>query len=410
MADGSSGNQGQIFLWHCRYCPKTFLGIPPDSFEFCPECGRKQKQDPLIPEIVCIDPECKATLFSEKAEICHICKKPQQRKPAATPTDSSKSIEEHKLKIAQAVESKKQQSQEAETTTKMAVSHGAHETAGDQLAAEPQKGEAQIPPDASTLKQGETPENPIVIDLTNATTPDKGASAEATVAGPISKGVNKSDTEGTTEHAKDEGNRFQDKTSTNVNVDGEKTDQPPKDTGDPAAAKEKGTQDQPPGDPKQNLNSGVTSPDSNKLIPDPNSLKSTGSDVPDKDLARMSIDDIRTQNRKRNFEGHEGDGEHPPEETGGSITPASYAAAAKTPATTTQPSQTLSSVPPNKKQKNNTPKHSEPCDSGTDQKNKTTHPPSNSGDPQVCLSKYVRVIFVCNTFIFGNIIHINLHA
>ena len=421
MADGSSGNQGQLFLWQCKYCPKTLFGVPPDSFDFCPKCGKEQKQDPPIPEILCVHPECKATLFSEKAEICHICKKPQQRKTADTPTDSSKSTEEHKLKIAQAVESiKKQQSQEAETATKMAASHGACETAGDQLAAEPQKGEAQIPPDTSTLKQGETPENPIVIDSTNATTPDKGTSAEgeATVTGPISKGVSKSDTEGTTEHAKDKGNGFQGGMSTNVNIDGQKTDKPPKETSsytsdDPAATKEKRRQEQPSGDPKQNQNSGIPSPDSSKLVPDPNSTKSTGSDVPDRDLARMSIDDVRTQTRKRNFEGHEGDGECPPEETGGSSAPTTYAAVAKAPATTTQPSQTQSSVPPNKKPKNNTPNDSEPRDSSTDQENKSTHPPSSSnqsGDPQVCLSKCIHVIFVCSTFIFGNIIHINLHA
>ena len=400
MADGSNGNQGQFFLWQCKYCPKTFPGVPPDSFEFCPKCGKDQKQDPLIPEVVCINPECKATLFSEKAEICHICKKPQQRKPAATPADSSKLMEEHKLMIAQAAESKKQQSQEAETAIEMAASHGAHETAGDQLAPEPQKRKAQISPDASMLKRGETPENPVVIESTNATTPDKGMSADATVTGPISKGVNKSDTEGTTKHAKDKGNGFQDKMSTSVNDNGKKTDQPPKDTGDPAAAKEKGTQDQPPGDPKQNQSSDAPSSDSNKLIPDPNSPKSTGSGVPDKDLARMSIDDLRTQNRKRNFEGHEGDGERPPEETHGSSTPATYAAAAKAPATTTQPSQTLSSVPPNKKQKNNTPKDSERRDSSTDQENKTTHPPSTSNsnqstDIQVCVTpKYG---FACDT-------------
>ena len=213
MADGSSGNQGQIIQWQCKYCPKTFLGVPPGSFDFCPKCGKEQKEDPLIPEITCNNPECKATLFSEKAEICHICKKPQKQNPAAVmPTDSSKR-EEHKLKIAQAVavESKKRQSQESE-----AASHGAGKlmTAGNQSAAEPHEGGAQSPPDAPTLKQRATPKNPIVIDSTNATIPDKATSAETTVTGPNSN-INKSDAEGTAKHANEEGSRFQDKMSAN---------------------------------------------------------------------------------------------------------------------------------------------------------------------------------------------------
>ena len=400
MADGSSGNQGQIFQWQCMHCPQTYPGIRPDMFDFCPKCGKEQKKDPLIPEITCINPECKVTLFSEKAEICHKCKKPQKQNPAAVmPTDSSKhgSVEEHKLNIAKAVESRKQQSQESEAATKLAPSPsgaGKLMTTGNQSAAEPHKGGAQFPPDASTLKQGVTPENPIVIDPTNETIPDKGMSTEATVTGPNSKVVNKSDAEGTTEHAKDEGNaEFQDEISANVNVDEQKTDNPPNGTpshasNDPAAAKEKGTQDQPPGDPKQNPNSGVSSPDSGQSIPDPNSPRSTGSGVPDKDLARMSIDDVRPQNRKRNLEGHEGDGECPPEDTGGSSTPASYAAAAKTPATTTQPSQTQSSVPPIKKQRNNTSNDSAAHGSTADQGNKTTSLSNTSlnqsSDVQVC--------------------------
>ena len=387
MADGSSGNQGQIIQWQCKYCPKTFLGVPPGSFDFCPKCGKEQKEDPLIPEITCINPECKATLFSEKAEICHICKEPQKQNPAAVmPTDSSKR-EEHKLKIAQAVESKKRQSQESE-----AASHGAGKlmTARNQSAAEPHKGGAQFPPDAPTLKQGATPENPIVIDPTNATIPDKATSAETTVTGPNSN-INKSDAEGTAEHANEKGSRFQDRMSANDNVDGRETDKPPKGTSshtpDPATAKEKGTQEQPSGDPKQNPNSGVSSPDSGESIPDSNSPRSTGSGVPDKDLARMSIDDVRAQNRKRSLEGHEGDSVHSPEDTSGSSTPASYAAAARTPAATTQPSQTQSSVPPVKKQRNNTSSDPAAHDSSAD----PTHPPDStnqSNDPQVCLSKY----------------------
>jgi hypothetical protein len=376
MADGSNGNRGQTFLWQCKYCPKSFPGAPsPDAFDFCPKCGKEQKQEPLIPEIVCINPECKATLFSEKAKTCHICKEPQQQKTAATPTDSSKhgSIEEHKVMIAQAVESKKQQSQEPETTKEVAASRGAGRVAGNQLAAEPQKRGAQIPP--NTPKQGETPEDPIVIDSTNGTVPDKGMSTEAA---ETAKDVNKSATEGTT---KDGGNRFQERMSGNVNVDGQKTSKgTSSDVGDPAPAKKKaGTQDQPPSGPAmQNPSSGVPSPDSNKLVPDSDTyMKSTDPGVPDNDLARMSIDDSRTQNRKR---GHEGEGDHP---TGGSSTPSTYAAAAKTPATTTQPSQTQLSVPPvTKKQRNNTTNDRE-SNSGP-----TTHPLSNlnqSTDPQVCV-------------------------
>ena len=362
MADGSNGNRGQTLLWQCQYCPKNFLGVRPGTFDYCPKCGKEQKQDPTIPEILCINPECEATLFSEKAEtchICHVCQKPQQQKPAATPTDSSKQ-EEHKLKIAQAVQAKKQQSQESETTTEMAA-HGTGGAAENQSAAEPQKGGAPVPPNAPTLKEGETPENPIVIDSANATTPGKGTSAEA---GPNSKSVNvnKSATEGTTEPQ-------------NVNIDGQKTNQPPKNPGDPAAANEKGKQDQPPGDPNQKLSS---TPDSNKLDPDSSSPKSTGSSVPDSDLARMSIDDVRPPSRKRS---HEGDGERPPSD---SSTPSTYAAAAKTPATATQALQT--SVPPVKKQRNNTSNEKTPT---SDQENVTPRPPSNlnqSTDPQVCVT------------------------
>ena len=333
-------------------------GVSPDLFDFCPKCRKEQKQDPIIPEILCINPECKATLFSAKTEMCHICKQPQQQKPAATPTDSSK-LEEHKLKIAQAVQAKKQQSQESETTTEM-VAHGTGGAAENQSAAEPQKGGAQVPPNAPTLKEGETPDNPIVIDSANATAPGKGTSAEA---GPNSKSVNvnKSATEGTTEPQ-------------NVNIDGQKTNQPPKGPHDPAAANDKGKQDQPPGDPNQKLSS---APDSSKLGPDSSSPKSTGSGVPDKDLARMSIDDIRAPNRKRS---HEGDGERP---SGGSSTSSTYAAAAKTPATATQALQT--SVPPVKKQRNNTTNQETPT---SDQENTTPRPPSNlnqSTDPQVCV-------------------------
>ena len=377
MADGSSGNQGQLPLWQCKYCPKKFLGVPPDSFEFCPKCGKEQKQDPPIPEVVCVNPECKATLFSEKAKICHICKQPQQQETAATPTDSSKAIEEHKLKIAQAVESKKQQSQEHESTTKeMEASHGAGKTAGNPSAAEPQKGEAQTPPHASTSKEGESPENPIVVDSTNAATPvkDENTTAEATVTGPNLKDVSKSDTESITEHAKD------DRMPANGNVNGHKTNKPPEGTSshtpeDPAIAKRKVTPDQPS---KQNPNSGAPSPDPNKSVPDP---RTTGSGVPEKDLARMSIEDVRSQNRKRSLEGPEG--ERPPGDAGGSSTPSTYAAAAKVPAPTTQPSQTQTSVPPVKKQRNN---GSEPHGSNSGQENTTTHPSSNSNqstDPQV---------------------------
>ena len=369
MADGSNGNRGQTLLWQCQFCPKSFLGVRPGTFDFCPKCGKEQKQDPTIPEILCINPECKATLFSEKTEMCHICKKPQQQKPAATPTDSSKQ-EEHKLKIAQAVQAKKQHSQQPETTAEMAASHGAGGAAVNQSAAEPQKGGAQVPPNTPTLKQGETPENPIVIDSANTTAPGKDTSAEAD---PNSKSVNvnKSATEGTTEPQ-------------NVNINSQKTNQSPKDPGNPAAAKEKGTQDQLPGGPKQNPSSDVHSPDSNKLSPDSSSPKSSGSGVPDKDLARMTIDDIRIPNRKRYLEGHEGDGERPPGETGGSSTPSTYAAAAKTPATATQPLQT--SVPPVKKQRNNTTNEETPT---SGQENTTPRPPSNlnqSTDPQVCVT------------------------
>ncbi len=391
MADGSNGNRGLILpLWRCKYCSMIVPGFHPDSFEFCPKCGKEQKQEPLIPEIVCINPECKATLFSAKSEMCHKCKKPQQQKPVSTRSDSSKH-EEHKLNIAQAVQAKKQQSQEPETTTEMAASHGAGGlvAAGNQSAAEPQKGGAQTPPDAPTLKQGETSENPIVIDSTNVTVPDKGMSTEAA---ETAKGVNKSATEGTT---KDEGNRFQESISANVNVDGQKTNKTPKgtspatsDVGDPSPAKEKGTQDQPPG-------SGVPSPDSNKLVPD---SKSTGPGVPDTALARMSIEDVRMPNRKRS---HEGDGDHPPKDTSGSSTPSTYAAAAKTPATATQPSQTQPSVPPVKKQRNNITNDPEPHGSSVDAENyKTTHLPSSSnqsGDPQVYV--WILVIFMCSALI-----------
>lgn len=359
MADGSSGNRGPILpLWKCKYCPMIVPGVSPDLFDFCPKCRKKQKEDPTIPEILCINPDCKATLFSEKTEMCHICKQPQQLKPAATPTDSSKQ-EEHKLKIAQAVQAKKEQSQESETTTEMAA-HGTGGAAENRSAAEPQKGGAQVPPNAPTLKGGETPENPIVIDSANATTPGKGTSAQVD---PHSKSVNvnKSATEGATEPQ-------------NVNIDGQKTNHPPKDPGNPAAANEKGKQDQPPGDTNQKLSS---TPDSNKLGPDSSSPKSTGSGIPDSDLARMTIDDVRTPNRKRS---HEGDGERPP---GGSSTPSTYAAAAKAPVIAIQASQT--SVPPIKKQRNNTTNEETPS---SNQANTTPRPPSSlnqSTDPQVCV-------------------------
>ena len=393
-------------------------GVSPDLFEFCPKCREKQKEEPPTPEILCINPECKATLFSEKAEICHICKKPQQQKSAATPTDSSKSIEEHKLKIAQAVASVKKQSQEAGPTRK-ASSNSASESAEDQSAAKPQKEEAQVPadhPGLSKLEQGATPENPIVIDSMTATIPDPDASAQATVADmptPDSKGTNKSDAEGTFKDTKGEGNRLQDKVSTNASDDGQNTDQPPQNTssrtpGNQAAAKPKGTQDPPSSGPstsKQDPSSNVPSSDSSKPAPDPNGskpnpsnkvvrpAKSTGSGVPDQDLARMHINEVQTQNRKRNLEGYEEDNEHSPKEAGGTQSaPPTYAAAAQAPAATQSP-QTQSSVPPNKKQKNNTSKDSESHSSSTSQENKTTHPsndPNQSGGQQVCvMPKYL---------------------
>ena len=374
MADGSSGNQGPIFLWQCKYCPKSFPGVPPDSFEFCPKCGKEQKQDPFVPKLSCIYPECKATLFSEKAAICHVCKKPQHHKPAATPTDP-KAIEEHKLKVAQAVASRKQQSgQEA----------GADEPAGDQSAAEPQKGETHIPanhPHPSTVRQGATSENPIIIDSMSATISDTSMSIQVIKTDPAPKDVNESGSEGTTQLVKVEGNKLRD---INVSIDGKKSNQPPNNTSTVShtpdvpvvAAKETGTQSQSSGGPKQNLNSAS---DSKKSVPDQNSPKSTGSGVPDKDLARMRIDDVRmsTQNRKRNFEGNEGDRECSPKESGDSSTLTTGATAAKAPPTTTPP--------PNKKQKNNVSKHSE--------ENTTTHLPANSNQSQVCLMpKYVHVI------------------
>ena len=345
MADGSSGNQGPIFLWQCKYCPKSFPGVPPDSFEFCPKCGKEQKQDPFVPKLSCIYPECKATLFSEKAAICHVCKKPQHHKPAATPTDP-KAIEEHKLKVAQAVASRKQQSdQEA----------GADEPAGDQSAAEPQKGETHIPanhPHPSTVRQGATLENPIIIDSMSATISDTSTSIQVIATDRTSKGVNESGSEGTTQLVKDEGNGLHDM---NMNVDSKKSNQPPNNTstvshtpGVPVvAAKETETQSQPSSGSKQNPN---LASDSKKSVPDQNSPKSTASGVPDKDCECSS------------------------KETGDPSTTTTYAAAAKAPPTTTPP--------PNMKQKNNMSKHSE--------ENTTTRVPANS---KVCLiPKYVHVI------------------
>ena len=101
MAEGSVG--GNLPKWRCIYCPAEFLGISPGSFNFCPKCSKAQKEEHAsdIPVISRVNPECGETLSSDKATVCEV---PQQIKSATTIPGPSKSVEEHKLKIAQAVE------------------------------------------------------------------------------------------------------------------------------------------------------------------------------------------------------------------------------------------------------------------------------------------------------------------
>lgn len=109
----------------------------------------------------------------------------------------------------------------------------------------------------------------------------------------------------------------------------------------------------------------------------------TGSAPPDKALARMSIDDVRTQNRKRSFDGHDDDSENSPKGTASTSPQATYASVTQAPHPSPPqptPQPTPPSVPPNKKQKSES-------HTPTGQDDKNTHPldpNSRSSEPQVC--------------------------
>ena len=130
MAESSGGRD--IPKWRCSHCPAEFLGFSPDLFDFCPECGEPQKEEHAsdIPVKSCINPKCGETLSPDKATVCHACETPQSPKVASMIPVPSKSVEEHKMKIAQAVASKKQPGQQVGSSDKPLVST---EKAGDQV-------------------------------------------------------------------------------------------------------------------------------------------------------------------------------------------------------------------------------------------------------------------------------------
>lgn len=109
MAESSSGGSPPpIPKWQCIHCPVQVLGVRPGFFDICPACGKKQIQE--LEEDTSstsnINPEHKPDESPEEAQERN---KPQeQRELAITPPDPSKSVEKHKMRIAEAVECEKQ--------------------------------------------------------------------------------------------------------------------------------------------------------------------------------------------------------------------------------------------------------------------------------------------------------------
>ena len=76
MDESSGGGDSQEStpkVWECNHCQATAPGMMPGYVpKFCFECGAKQA--------TCINLKCNELLFSDKAEICHVCHTPQQPK------------------------------------------------------------------------------------------------------------------------------------------------------------------------------------------------------------------------------------------------------------------------------------------------------------------------------------------
>lgn len=152
MAENSGGGSlGTVVKWQCMHCPASLLGVSPDAIDFCFKCGEKQeqKEDPM-----CVNPDCKEQLFSDKAALCHKCNAPQQT------VGKSESVEQHKQNIAQAVESKKKENQASSPSTTPSVP-GQGDQASEGVSEKPQQPihkdqPATSMPSASTLPDNQS--------------------------------------------------------------------------------------------------------------------------------------------------------------------------------------------------------------------------------------------------------------
>ena len=108
--------------WKCLYCPKEVNGVSPGTFDFCPGCGKDQKQQsvPRVSVGQCVTPNCNATLAdSDSATLCSTCKAKQEQVATSSPSSAQTintpptSVKEHKTRIAEAVMSKKQENESA---------------------------------------------------------------------------------------------------------------------------------------------------------------------------------------------------------------------------------------------------------------------------------------------------------